>query len=256
MNLVRPAGHVAGRRVATSLGAAALVLLSASPSSSAPPDERSFRSSFDCSEVVLGVTVDRAAVDDHVPDTFVIYEAAGKTELAVFTESCLVRVEDGSWNPTVVSGVLVFVRDPEGSEALHAFDLHWGTDDPAYLAALRRLGVGDHTPGSIFDLEVQTTTSEIHSEINWKRSPFAISATVLSATDERGPFESVHWLAGNHGLVRSRFPHQITVRPAQGVLTTTPGTLLHDIVGAERVTTVGVYFEFTVDDGITELVPS
>lgn len=46
-----------------------------------------------------------------------------------------------------------------------------------------------------------------------------------------------------------------TSSPGRGILTTTPGMVLHEIVRSDRVAAGGVYFEFTVDKGTTEVIP-
>ncbi len=233
--------------------AAVLVLMSINaltlPALAGDSGPRPFRIEGDCTESVVGVLVDAEKARALVPDGFVVREVAGKAQVNVFAEDCVVSVDDGAEFETTLSGTGVVLQSPAG-----VYGFTWNSDAGRYFSAYHRLGVGSLVPGSNYDAR-QVAPGVVHSEAQIP-GDFSLtfdSGDATSPNDLEDAITSVHWGYGRFGAVKGTYPHDVkSVAGGIGVLEAAPGSPLAKLIGTDPVEAPGLFLRFHAT-GVVEL---
>lgn len=208
-----------------------------------------------CFQGALALDAPVANVREFVPEDFPLIEAAGRASLFAYTVECQgVSVNDGPASTTTLTGVAAFVRPPDGSPGVQAYDILMTADRRDYVRAHRALGllhglvrVGfERTPvaGAVVDIDANTP---------WRYSPYRWTLTAVAPPPIGLALTTVHWQDGSRGRVLIQYDHtDLIVTPGIGSLSAAPGSPLARLLGTEHVeTAVGAILQFSYTGSVT-----
>lgn len=200
-----------------------------------------------CYQGALALTAPVANVRAFVPDDFPLLEAAGRAALFAYTVDCRdVAVEAGTPARARLTGVAAFVRPPDGSPGVEAYDIFMTADRADYVAAHTELGLFQGLVEVRFDRSGTLPHVDISAETPWSYTPYAWNLTAVRAPKFGFPVTTVHWQDGTRGRVRIQYDHSdLIATPGIGSLTAAAGSPLAELLGSEQVHAPGAILRFS-----------
>ena len=208
-----------------------------------------------CFQGALALDAPVANVREFVPADFPLIEAAGRAALFAYTVECRdVSLNGGPASTATLTGVAAFVRPPDGSPGVQAYDILMTADRRAYVRAHRALGLLHGLVRVGFErTAIAGPVLDIVANTPWRYSPYRWTLTALAPPPLGLPLTTVHWQDGSRGRVLIQYDHtDLIVTPGIGSLTAAPGSPLARLLGREEVpATPGAILQFSYTGTVT-----
>ena len=176
-------------------------------------------------------------------------QVAGRAALFAYTvEYRNVSVNGGPASTTTLTGVAAFVRPPDGSPGVQAYDILMTADRRDYVRAHRALGLLQGLVRVGFErTTVAGPVLDIAANTPWRYSPYRWTLAALAPPPLGIPLTTVHWQDGSRGRVLIEYDHtDLIVTLGIGSLSAAPGSPLAQLLGTDRVqTAAGAIIQFS-----------
>ena len=207
-----------------------------------------------CFQGALALSAPIRNVREFVPPEFPLIQAAGRAGLFAYTVECgSVSVNGGPASTATLTGVAAFVRPPDGSPGVQAYDILMTADREDYVAAHEELGLlmGNVTVG--FEVtSILGPLVHVVAETPWAYSPYAWTLTAVRGPAQGMPLTTVHWQDGSRGRVLIEYAHtELNVTPGIGAIRAAPGSPLARLLGAEQQIAAGAILRFSYTGTVT-----
>lgn len=202
-----------------------------------------------CFQGALALDAPVANVREFVPADFPLIQAGGRAALFAYTVECeRVSVTGGPESTARLTGVAAFVRPPDGSPGVQAYDILMTADRRDYVRAHNALGLLQGLVRVGFErTTVAGPVLDITAETPWRYSPYRWNLTAIAPPPAGLPLTTVHWQDGRRGRVLIEYDHTgLIVTPGFGSLTAAAGSPLARLLGTEEVTAApGAILQFS-----------
>lgn len=241
------------QRVRGVLGVAVLILVIAAPGRA--QIDRFTHAGGPCFQGAVALDAPVANVREFVPADFPLIEAAGRAALFAYTVECrAVSVNGGPASTATLTGVAAFVRPPDGSPGVQAYDILMTADRRDYVRAHNALGLLQGLVRVGFERTAAAgPILEIAADTPWRYSPYRWTLTAVAPPPAGVPLTTVHWQDGSRRRVLIEYDHtDLIVTPGIGSLTAAPGSPLARLLGTEHVpATPGAILQFSYTGTVT-----
>lgn len=226
--------------------ALALVLAAGLPAASEPAGFSS--SGGPCFQGALALAVPTRNLRPFVPSDFPLIGGGGRASIFVYTVSCRsVSIDGGAPRDLTFTGVAAFVRPPDGSPGVQAYDILMTVDDEDYYDEVTALGLQQ----GLVDVGFETTKAagpivRVSANTPWEYSPYRWTLLAVKPPAYGLPLPTVHWQDGALGRVRTDDAHtNLILAPGIAKISAAPGSPLALIMGAESATGFGAILRFS-----------
>ncbi len=156
-------------------------------------------------------------------------------------------IDGGPPRDLIFTGVAAFVKPPDGSLGVHAYDILMTVDDQEYFDHVAALGLEQGLVEVGFKTKpLAGPIVNVSANTPWEHSPYQWTLVAIKPPPFGIPFPSVHWQDGILGRVRTDGAHtNVLLAPGVGSVTATAGSPLAVILGAESATGAGGILRFS-----------
>lgn len=235
----------------TLIVALAIALAVGSPAGSEPAGFSS--AGGPCFQGALAFAVPTQNLRPFVPSDFPLVGAAGRASIFIYTVSCeAVAIDGGTPRDLTFTGVAAFVRPPDGSLGVQAYDILMTVDDADYHAEVSALGLDQGLVDVGFKtVPVAGPVVKISANTPWAYSPYRWMLLAVKPPALGVPVPTVHWQDGALGRVRTDDAHtNLIVAPGVGSVTASPGSPLARILGGNSAVGVGAILRFSYSQDV------